>query len=61
MIWEQVVNVSALSVEKKLPINEVFRVRRSIALDAVQKCFEKAPIIMNCWRRKGVRNKHNRP
>jgi hypothetical protein len=48
MIWELVVNVSALNVEKKLPINEVFPVRKSIALNADQKCFVKVPIITSC-------------
>ena len=61
MIWEAVVYVSALNAEKKLPINEVFPVKKSIALNAGQKCFVKAPIITNYLRGKEVRNNCSRP
>jgi hypothetical protein len=60
MIWEPVAIVSALSVEKKFPINEAFPVRKNVALNVEQKCFARAHIITICWRRNGLRNNHSR-
>jgi hypothetical protein len=54
MIWEPVVIVSALNVQKQFPINEAFPVRKSVVLNAGQKCFVRAHIIMSFWRRKGL-------